>query len=106
MEILFTPPALFIFFLGLFALILLYLRRYAAKGKEESKGAKDAYACGQKNYANYVNPDYRQFFRYAFVFTVLHVIALIVTTAPAEALWLPLVYVAVGVLTLVIIFRK
>ena len=98
-------PVLFLFFLVLFGLVLYGLRRYAASG-QPGEGALDPYACGQKDFENYVNPDYTQFFRYAFVFSVMHVLALTVTTAPKDATILPLAYIGAGILALVIIFRK
>ncbi len=105
MQFITLVPVIFAFFLAAFALILRRLSRYAARGRDD-KGALDPYACGQKDFESYVNPDYTQFFKYAFVFTVMHVLAMVVTTAPADALFLPLLYIASGVLALAIIFRK
>ena len=103
--ILCSPAVLFAGFLVLFTVGMRRARRYAAKG-EAGERELEPYACGQREFENYVNPDYTQFFRYAFVFSVLHVLALVVTTAPRNAMALPLAYVAAGVLTLSIIFRK
>ena len=105
MSIAYAMPAVFAGLLLLFAAAMKYLGRYAARGST-SREALDAYACGHRGYENYVNPDYTQFFRYAFVFSVMHVLALSVATAPKGAALLPLAYIAGGVLTLVIIFRK
>ena len=55
--------------------------------------------------ASVMSPDYSQFFPYAFFFTIMHVLTLIIATAPVDALTLPLLYVAVGILALLIIFR-
>ena len=103
--ILCAPPVVFAAFLLLFALGMRRARRYAAR-TEAGERELEPYACGQREFESYVNPDYTQFFRYAFVFSVLHVLALVVATAPSNATALPLAYVAAGVLTLSIIFRK
>ncbi|MBP7176688.1 MAG: hypothetical protein KBA53_10830 [Thermoclostridium sp.] len=66
----------------------------------------DSYACGQKNIQHYVNPDFSQFFPYAFFFTIMHVLVLIVATAPYDAPLLPIIYTLSGILSLVIIFRR
>jgi len=105
-EVLYSPPVVFAAFLLIFFLLMRMLGKYAAKS-DASGRALDPYACGQRDFENYVNPDYIQFFRYAFVFTVMHVVALVITTASVStATALPLVYVAASVLSLVIIFRK
>ncbi len=36
---------------------------------------------------NRIPPEYRQFFPFAFFFTIMHVVALVVTTVPAGHLW-------------------
>ncbi len=103
--VLLSPAVVFTLFLLLFWLGMRRARSYAAK-TEAGERELEPYACGQRDYESYVNPDYTQFFRYAFVFSVLHVLALVVATAPWEAMGLPLAYVAAGILTLSIIFRK
>jgi len=104
-RILFSPPVVFCAFLLLFAVLLKRAGRFAARA-DSSERALDPYACGQRDFENYVNPDYTQFFRYAFVFTVMHVVALVIATAPPDAAALPYVYVAAGIMALFIIFRK
>ncbi len=76
--------------------------RHGMRGERET----DSYACGQKNIQNYVNPDYSQFFPYAFLFTIMHVLVLVVATAPYDAPILPVVVIASGILSLAIIFRR
>ncbi len=105
MWIVYATPVAFAFFLLLFGWGMRYAKRYAAVG-EVGAGALAPYACGQTDFESYVNPDYTQFFRYAFVFSVMHVLALVVATAPRDATLLPIMYIAAGVLTLTMIFRK
>jgi len=45
-------------------------------------GKYAAWACGEDVKDHRSQPDYRQFFHFAFFFTVMHVIALIVATVP------------------------
>ena len=78
---------------------------FAAPGKESLRKL-ESYACGQREVTHNVVPDYGQFYPYAFFFTIMHVLVLVVATAPADALTLPLLYVAAGVLALLIIFRR
>jgi NADH:ubiquinone oxidoreductase subunit 3 (subunit A) len=115
MDILLKVPVLFIIFMVIFGAMMLYLKRYEKKarngaakgdGEDDKNAALAPYACGHRNYESYVNPDYKQFVKYAFVFSVMHVLVMVVTTAPKGEMWLPLAYVAAGVLALAIIFRK
>ncbi len=103
--VLLSPPLLFIFFFAIFALSSRWLSRYANK-TPLSQRALDAYACGQRDVENYVNPDYSQFFQYAFVFTVVHVMILVVGTAPAEARLFPILYIVTGMLTILLVFKR
>lgn len=103
-SILSSPPVAFILFLASALGAMYGLGRYARKGDQTAR-ALDPYACGQRDYEHYVNPNYTQFFRYAFVFSVMHVLALVITTSLDE-LFLPLTYVGAGILALVIVFRK
>jgi NADH-quinone oxidoreductase subunit A len=56
-----------------------------------------------------VQVDYGQFFPFAFFFTILHVVTLVVATSPArtlESLAIALIYVLGAVLGLFILFRR
>ena len=56
-----------------------------------------------------IQPDYSVFFPFAFLFTVLHVVALIVATVPvhtAGSLVMAFIYVAGAVTSLFILFRR
>lgn len=104
-EILLSPPLVFAIFIAL-GLTFSYLTSFLSAKGTESGGKYLSYACGQSNYANRISPDYSQFFPYAFFFTVMHVLVLVIATAPKDVLTLPLVYLAAGVLALVILFRR
>jgi NADH-quinone oxidoreductase subunit A len=100
-----SPPIVFLIFTVLFfigAKLLGFLSSSGIRGERET----DSYACGQKDVQHYVNPDYSQFFPFAFLFTIMHVLVLVVATAPFDALLLPVVVIASGALSLAIIFRR
>ena len=103
-TILLTPP-IAILLLLLVGVGITYFAGFLAAPGAENQRKREAYACGQRNVVHNVSPDYSQFFPFAFFFTIMHVLTLIVATTPSNALLLPLMYVAVGVLALLIIFR-
>jgi len=104
-EFILSPPVAFLILI-LAGIFLSYMvAPLAAKGRESARKF-ESYACGQRNVTHSVSPDYNQFFPYAFFFTIMHVLVLVVATAPKDAFTLPLIYVAAGVLALMIIFRR
>ena len=75
----------------------------------DSAGKRKPYACGEDYQEHRVQPDYSQFFPFAFFFTIMHVLALVVATVPTGD-W-PAVQIAVGYLIcssigLFILFRR
>jgi len=104
-TVLFSPPVLFILAFLIFIGISKYLSRFESKGRIGEHGL-DSYACGQRDVPNYVNPDYSQFFIYAFVFTVAHILILVVATAPLTTNSLPVVYIVAGMLALIIALKR
>ena len=106
-NIIISTPVVFLAFLLLLALLSLYLKRKADK-TPSGKHAFDPYACGQNEDAvsQYVNPNFKRMFYLAFFFTVMHVLVMIVSTAPKGHTLLPVAYIAVGALAMLILFRK
>ena len=85
------------------------LSRISYKAKKEDEASTKAYACGEDMPTSMIQPDYSAFFPFAFLFTILHVVALIVTTAPIEtagSFTIALIYVAGAVTALFILFRR
>jgi hypothetical protein len=82
----------------------------AAFRRRGTRGALDKpYAGGEQMETNRFQPDYGQFFPFAFFFTILHVVTLIVSTAPArsvESLAIAGLYVLGALLGLFILFRR
>ncbi|MCE5188338.1 MAG: hypothetical protein LLF75_04050 [Eubacteriales bacterium] len=102
-----TTPVVFLLFLLLLALLSFYLKRKADK-TPAGKHTLDPYACGQSKDAvsQYVNPNFQRMFYLAFFFTVMHVLVMIVATAPKGHTLMPVAYIGVGVLAMLILFRK
>ncbi len=100
------------------ALTLLVLVVWALSGasmslsfkRKEDRGALDKPYAGGENIAKHrVQVDYGQFFPFAFFFTILHVVTLIVATSPGhslESLAIAAVYVLGAILGLFILFRR
>jgi NADH-quinone oxidoreductase subunit A len=100
-----TPPAAFIIILIAFFLFSGISSFFSMKGKETA-GKTKAYSCGEELASNKAQPDYSQFFPFAFFFTIMHVLVLIIATAPKGIVGLPLAYVGAGVIALFILFRR
>jgi len=67
------------------------------------------YAGGENIATHRVQVDYGQFFPFAFFFTILHVVTLVVSTSPArnlQGLGISLIYVMGALLGLLILFRR
>ncbi|MEN6635928.1 MAG: hypothetical protein ABFC56_08765 [Clostridiaceae bacterium] len=106
-QIVISTPVLFLAFLLLLMLLSVYLKHKADK-TPSGKHAFDPYACGQSEDAvsQYVNPNFRRMFYLAFFFTIMHVLVMIVATAPKGHTLMPVAYIAVGALAMLILFRK
>ncbi len=100
-----SPPIVLIVLLIVGAFFSYMVSSLSAKG-EISARKEEAYACGQRNVTHSVSPEYSQFFPIAFFFTIMHVLVLVVATAPKGVITLPLIYIAAGVLALIIIIRR
>lgn len=68
-------------------------KKIAAKS-DESAGKHLHYSCGEDMDAPSFNLNYHQFFRLALLFGVLHIVALMIATIPAESeiRILPIIY--------------
>ena len=104
-HILLTPPVVFLIYLGLAALGSLLFKRIAARGKD-SPGKTKSYACGEDMLVNRAQPDYSQFFQFAFFFTIMHVVVLVVATDPSGISLMSALYLTVTVLSLFMLFRR
>jgi hypothetical protein len=104
----FFPPLAF----GIVMLLVLgmsvYMRSLAFRGVTGA-GAAKSYACGEDMAENSFSPDYSQFFSFAFFFSIMHVVALMVATMPAARLgdlFMPALYVFGAVVGLIALLRR
>ena len=96
---------------------ILYKAMLLLSPGKRKKGARGLgpYACGEELPTHMIQPDYGQFYPFAFFFTVLHVVALTATTVPAilaplrmsaSIIVVALIYIAGAIAGLTILYRK
>jgi NADH-quinone oxidoreductase subunit A len=100
-----APPIAFMILLGVSTGISFLSRRLAARGLESDSKTK-SYACGEDMPENQGQPEYSQFFKFAFFFTIMHVVVLAVATDPAGISIMSALYLGVTVLSLFMLFRR
>ena len=108
-TLLLLPPILFVVVLACAMLFSGLVRPLAAKPTRPAGGKNAAYACGEDVQNHHTQPEYAQFFPFAFFFTIMHVIALIVATAPSgnvQIAALAVLYLLAAVMGLFILFRS
>lgn len=76
------PPVAAGIFITTFVLIARLMKKISYRG-EPNEGARASYACGEESPKTHCRPEYGQFFSYAFFFTIMHVVALILATVPS-----------------------
>ena len=104
-----TPPLAFIIVLAITVLMSSLLSKLSFKAKKGEDASTTSYSCGEEGLTPFIQPDYAQFFPFAFFFTILHVTALIITTVPVEtleSLSIAVVYLAGAMTALFILFRR
>jgi len=97
------PPVAFIVVL-LTVIILNRIFSYLSFKNKQSEESKKSYACGEDFQEHMVQPDYSQFFPFAFFFTILHVVVLVIATVPAvniQTFAIVLIYILGAVLGLI-----
>lgn len=84
-SLLLSPPIAFVLlFIGAVVDFML-LGILVIKGSER-KGKTKPYACGEDIVHHRLQPDYGQFFSFAFFFTIMHVVAMIIATVPSGSI--------------------
>ena len=69
----------------------------------------DPYACGEDIPTHLIQPDYGQFFPFAFFFTILHVVTLMVATIPIETMTsfaIAILYILGAAVGLSVLYRR
>jgi NADH-quinone oxidoreductase subunit A len=108
-KIFFSPPVVFIITL-LAVCVLAKLCSYCAPRKRQnSLEAEEPYACGEDFEDHLIQPDYSQFFPFAFFFTILHIVALLIATVPTEnfkTFIIAITYIIGAIIGLIVLLRK
>jgi NADH-quinone oxidoreductase subunit A len=104
------PPVAFVVLLGAVWLQSVGCDSIALKleGKEP-KGRRKPYACGEDVPDHRAQPDYGQFFGFAFFFTLMHVVALVLATVPVGApgaVALAVFFLLAAAVGLLVLFRR
>lgn len=108
-HILLSPPFVFVIVLLAALLFAFVLSKFAFVNNHPGAGQKKCYACGEDVKNHRIKPDYSQFFPFAFFFTIIHVVALMVSTVPAVntgVLGIALLYIFGMLIGLSILFRR
>jgi NADH:ubiquinone oxidoreductase subunit 3 (subunit A) len=108
-QYLLTPPVAFIIILAVTVLMSGFLSKLSFKAKKGQDASTASYSCGEEGLTPLIQPDYSQFFPFAFFFTILHVTALIIATVPIETLGslsVAVIYLAGAMTALFILFRE
>ena len=104
------PPVAFLLILDMALILLRSLSIFSFPAKGGAMGGKrKAYACGEDMKENRVQPNYSQFFPFAFFFTIMHVLALVVATVPVRdwsAVQIAVGYLLCSSIGLFILFRR
>lgn len=104
-----TPPVAFIIVLIITVIVSGLLSKLSFKAKKGEDASTTSYSCGEEGLTPFIQPDYAQFFPFAFFFTILHVTALMIATVPMETLGslsIAIVYLAGAMTALFILFRR
>ena len=104
-----SPPIAFGVILAVVLAVFVVLPRLSLRKVLAPAGFVEPYACGEDMPTHMIQPDYGQFFPFAFFFTILHVVALIVTTIPAQSMTtflIALLYVGGAMAGLTILYRR
>ena len=108
-TILLSPPICFMAVLFMITLFSGLLSKLSFKSKNQPADIGTSYACGENVETNLMQPDYSQFFPFAFFFTVLHVVALTIATIPVETMnsfAMAVIYLAGALIGLMILLRR
>jgi NADH:ubiquinone oxidoreductase subunit 3 (subunit A) len=108
-KLLLSPPVAFLIMLGVVTLFATALSKLSLKPKKHGEGEGKSYACGEDVPTHLMQPDYSQFFPFAFFFTVLHVVALMIATVPIETMEsfsIAIIYIAGALVGMAILFRR
>lgn len=105
-DLLLSPVVIFLIVLAVVALLAWLSKGLEARSNSVAPGKGEPYACGQNVPTGKIQPGYGDFFQFAFLFTLLEVVALVVGTITASAVWLSAVILLIVALAIFILFRR
>ncbi|MDD5022346.1 MAG: NADH-quinone oxidoreductase subunit A, partial [Endomicrobiaceae bacterium] len=74
-----------------------------------SKGKFKAYSCGEEDSEERTKPNYSRFFPFAFFFTIMHVVVLLIATVPLNiksSIPFVLLFIVIAFVSIPILFRE
>jgi len=107
--IIILPPVVFLLIFVFFLILSFFTEKISYKNPDNPEGKTKAYACGEDVKEHRIRPNYGEFFPFAFFFTIMHVIVLVIATSPDEitdSLSTALLFIAAAFLSILIIFRS
>ncbi|MGA2324524.1 MAG: hypothetical protein ABSG22_11845 [Sedimentisphaerales bacterium] len=108
-ELLLTPPVVFIAVLVAALFFAYVLSKLSLKPKSVPAGLTKEYSCGEDIKTHMIQPDYSQFFPFAFYFTILHVVALMIATVPMatiQTFMIAVVYILGAIVGLFVLYKR
>lgn len=104
-----TPPVVFIIVLIVALYVSRLLSKLAFQPKNHPKSQTKPYSCGEDIPDQMIEIDYSQFFPFAFYFTILHVLALMIALVPTgtiETLVIAVFYILGAIIGLLVLYRR
>jgi ABC-type phosphate/phosphonate transport system permease subunit len=108
-ELLLSPPVVFIVIMFAAIFFAYVLSKLAMKPKNVPEGLTKEYSCGEDIKTHMIQPDYSQFFPFAFYFTILHVVALMIATVPMatmQTFLIAVVYILGAIVGLFVLYKR
>ena len=108
-ELLLSPPVVFIVVMFTAIFFAYVLSKLAMKPKNVPAGLTKEYSCGEDIKTHMIQPDYSQFFPFAFYFTILHVVALMIATVPVAKMpsfLIAVVYILGAIVGLFVLYKR
>lgn len=85
------------------------LSKLAFRPKSIPEGLTKEYSCGEELPTHMIQPDYSQFYPFAFYFTILHVVALMAATVPVATIktsLIAVVYIFGAIIGLFVLYTR
>jgi ABC-type phosphate/phosphonate transport system permease subunit len=108
-ELLLSPPVVFIVIMLAILICAYALSKLSLKPKSIPEGLTKEYSCGEDIKTHMIQPDYSQFFPFAFYFTILHVVALMIATVPMatmQTFLIAVVYILGAIVGLFVLYKR